>query len=140
MPTWLLLALDGFFFVFHTVIVLFNTFGWMFRRLRRWNLLLQGLTFASWGILGIKYGFGYCVCTDLHWHVREALGIHDQAQSYIQLIVFKLSGWMPPIDLTTQVTGVVFGASVLASLVANARDLKPILAAKRDNANLSSSS
>ena len=44
--------LDKFFFVFHSSIILFNLFGWIWRKTRRWNLLLILLTAASWTFLG----------------------------------------------------------------------------------------
>ncbi|MEO5906489.1 MAG: DUF2784 family protein, partial [Saprospiraceae bacterium] len=62
--------LDYFFFFFHTSLILFNCFGWIFPKLRRWNLITLLLTAFSWFVLGIWFGLGYCVCTDWHWAVR----------------------------------------------------------------------
>ena len=84
--------LNIFFFVFHTAFTLFNITGWAFRSARRWHLITMLLTSASWFILGIWYGWGYCVCTDWHWQVREALGYHDRSNSYIHFLLLKLTG------------------------------------------------
>ena len=53
--------LNIFFFVFHSVFTLFNITGWAFRKTRKWHLITMLLTAASWFILGIWYGWGYCV-------------------------------------------------------------------------------
>ena len=87
------------FFAFHTALILFNVFGWIDRRTRPWNLALLLLTLFSWTVMGLWFGKGYCVCTDLHWRVRAAMGIHDQADSYLVLLVRKITGWDPPVVL-----------------------------------------
>ena len=38
-----------FFYIFHTLLILFNLFGWIFPKMRRLNLLTLIITFASWG-------------------------------------------------------------------------------------------
>lgn len=118
----LLLLADGAFWIFHTALVGFNVFGWMWPKVRRWNLICLGLTAASWLIMGMWKGVGYCVCTDLHFQVREALGIRDGASSYLQLMAFKFSGWWPSTELVNLVAGTVFLVSVVASVVLNLRD------------------
>lgn len=70
---WLRL-LDVAFFAFHTVLVLFNLLGWVWRPTRRWNLITLGVTACSWFVMGLWYGIGYCICTDWHWQVRRELG------------------------------------------------------------------
>lgn len=119
---WLLLLGDGFFWVFHTVLIVFNLFGWIPMRLRKWNLLTLGATLVSWLVMGFWYGVGYCVCTDAHFQIRERLGIRDGADTYLQLLVRKISGWDPPLDLTNQVAGICMTAAVVMSLVLNIRD------------------
>ena len=84
--------LNIFFFVFHTLLMLFNCFGWAWKKTRRWNLFTLLLTAASWFILGIWYGWGYCFCTDWHWDVREKMGLHDQSASYVHFLLLKLTG------------------------------------------------
>jgi hypothetical protein len=84
------------FFVFHTLWIVFNLLGWIWRRTRPWHLTTVSLTALSWFGLGIFYGWGYCPCTDWHWQVRARLG-HQDPPSYIQLLISTLTG----IDLSS---------------------------------------
>jgi hypothetical protein len=113
--------LNHFFFFFHTVVILFNTFGWIPRRTRRWNLLTLGITAFSWFVLGIWYGWGYCFCTDWHWQVREELGYHDTSRSYIHFLVLQLTGVNFDPRLVETVTMIVFTLSVICSVILNMR-------------------
>jgi hypothetical protein len=126
----MLQALNIFFFAFHTVLVLFNTFGWIWKATRRWNLYALLATSFSWFVMGAWRGIGYCICTDWHMQVRRALGYHDTAQTYIQLMAQSLTGKTPPIGLTTNVTGAVFALSVIASVSLNIWDYRRIKAAR----------
>jgi hypothetical protein len=85
-------VLNYFFFFFHSSLILFNSFGWIFPRFRKWNLLTLLLTAFSWFVLGIWFGWGYCFCTDWHWMVRKHLGYHDTSNSYIHFLIQKLTG------------------------------------------------
>src|SRR5215831_9480737 len=100
--------LNYFFFIFHTLLVLFNTLGWIFPATRKWNLITLGITAFSWFVMGIWYGMGYCFCTDWHWQVREHLGYHDQTRSYIHFLVLKLTGINLSPSLVDNVTMTVF--------------------------------
>jgi hypothetical protein len=84
--------LNIFFFIFHTAFTLFNVTGWAFRKTRKLHLATMLLTAFSWFVLGIWYGWGYCLCTDWHWTVRQKLGIHDRSSSYIHFLIFELTG------------------------------------------------
>ena len=84
----------------------------------------------SWGVMGLKYGLGYCICTDWHWQVRQALGIHDEAHTYIQLVVYKISGWLPEVNLTSNITAAFFFVSLFASVGLNIRKTRNALPAK----------
>lgn len=93
MNTDFLQSADHFFLVFHTALILFNLFGWIWKPLRRAHLIVISLTFVSWGILGIWYGWGYCPLTDWHWEVLYRLG-HDQLPpSYISYLLQRMFGW-----------------------------------------------
>lgn len=109
-------------FIFHTALILFNVFGYLWPKLRRWNLVTLLLTLFSWAVMGIWKGVGYCVCTDLHWRVREAMGIHEHVDSYLVLLVQKISGWDPPVPLVNTVALVVFVVSLVSSVTLNIRD------------------
>lgn len=114
--------LNIFFFVFHTALTLFNCVGWIFRATRKWNLVTLLLTACSWFILGIWYGWGYCVCTDWHWAVRRKLGYHDESRSYIHFLILKLTGANLDQTLVERGTLVVFLVSLVMSSWLNYRD------------------
>lgn len=114
--------LNIFFFVFHTVFTLFNISGWAFPKTRRWHLITMLLTAASWFILGIWYGWGYCVCTDWHWQAREALGYYDRSDSYIHFLLLKLTGINFDPQLVENVTLIVFGICFILSIWLNIKD------------------
>lgn len=82
-----LIFLDWIFMVFHSALILFILFGWIWKPLRIANFMVLSLTFASWGILGIWYGFGYCPLTDWHWNVLYKLGQRDLPISYVQFLI-----------------------------------------------------
>ena len=114
--------LNIFFFVFHTVWMLFNCVGWTWRRTRPLHLTTILLTAFSWFALGIRYGWGYCLCTDWHWQVREALGIRDDSHSYTHLLIHVLTGLDPSPLVTDILTGGVFAVTALLSIALNLRD------------------
>lgn len=123
-PIWLLHVLDIAFLVFHTALVVFNMAGWAWRRTRRWHLVTMLLTAFSWFIMGLRYGVGYCICTDWHWQIRSALGIHDKDNTYIQFLVRILTGWTPADGLTRTVTGMAFALAAILTIVLNLRDAR----------------
>lgn len=84
--------LDIFFTVFHSSLVVFNLFGWIWKKSRRLNLICLLLTAGSWGILGIFYGFGYCPLTDWHFSILEKLGYTDLPTSYLSFLFTRLTG------------------------------------------------
>jgi len=88
--------LDIFFTVFHTCLVIFNLFGWIWKKTRRLNLILLLLTAGSWLILGIFYGLGYCPLTDWHFSILTKLGYTDLPDSYLSFLFTRLTGM--PID------------------------------------------
>ncbi len=116
--------LNIFFFVFHTYIVLFIVFGWIWKKTRLANLILIVFTAFSWFFLGIWYGFGYCPCTDWHWQVRMKLGLYDSSTSYLEFLIEKLTG----LDVSrahVDIFAVAFLVAALClSIVLNVRDLK----------------
>ena len=120
----LLLLLDGFFFAAHTLLILINVFGGLFERTRRLNLITICFTAMSWIVLGYWFGWGYCICTHWHWEVRRALGIHDAARSYNQLLVYKISGWLPAEELTSNVAATIFLVAILIQVIFGIRKIR----------------
>ncbi len=121
---WWYRFLNYFFFCFHTSLVLFNTFGWIFRKTRKWNLITLLLTAFSWFVLGIWYGWGYCFCTDWHWNIRRHLGYHDKSNSYIHFLALKLTSINFQPQLVDTITVLVFFTSLVLSLWLNIKDWK----------------
>jgi|SRR5690606_28679776 hypothetical protein len=115
----MLIALDIFFFVFHTALTLFNLLGWAFRKTRRLNLITLLLTGFSWGVLGIFYGFGYCFLTDWHWMVREKLGYETPYNSYIQFFLDEAFGIQTTARAADTWTLVLFLVALTISIVVN---------------------
>jgi len=114
--------LNTFFFIFHSLIIAFNLFGWMWRKTRRANLVLLTLTTASWFLLGIWHGIGYCPCTDWHWQVRRELGYVDLPNSYIKFLIDSATGLDISPATADTLTAVCFAMAVAASLYSNWRD------------------
>ncbi len=116
--------LNIFFFVFHTVLMLFNCFGWAWKQTRCWNLITLLLTASSWFIVGIWYGWGYCFCTDWHWDVREKMGLFDQSDSYVHFLLLKLTGINFQKELVDTVSLIVFFILLAISIWLNIADFK----------------
>ncbi|MBS1700344.1 MAG: DUF2784 family protein [Armatimonadetes bacterium] len=114
--------LNVFLIVFHTAILLFNVFGWIWKKTRRWNLYLLLGTFFSWLILGLWKGIGYCVVTDLHWQVRRALGERILDGSFLDYLMRGIAGDVPDPNLTRLVCGVTFAFVGMMSIGLNVRD------------------
>jgi hypothetical protein len=100
-----------FFYLFHTVLIFFNLFGWLFPKTRRLNLVSLLITFGSWVLLGFWKGWGYCFLTDWHYSILRQLGEKDLPSSYIAFLVEKITGWMPGTPLVNFLT---LGLAVLA--------------------------
>ncbi|TVR55392.1 MAG: DUF2784 family protein [Spirochaetaceae bacterium] len=120
--TWILRSLDVLFVVFHTALIVFNLIGWAFRLTRVWNMVALVLTGASWFILGIFYGIGYCPFTDWHWRVLAALGETDLPRSYITYLFSRLLGVVVEPETAEVVTVLGFFIALLVSLAMNLRD------------------
>lgn len=119
MENLLLPFLNVFFFIFHTVLILFNLFGWIFPRTRKLHLFTLGATLFSWIILGIWKGFGYCFLTDWHYEVLRKLGKTDLPNSYIAFLVMTVSGWIPDADLVEIFTVILTFLALVCSVWVN---------------------
>ena len=96
--------LDIFFTGFHSLLVLFNLFGWIWKKTRRLNLICIVLTGASWLFLGIFYGLGYCPLTDWHFNILRRLGYSDLPDSYLSFLFTRLTGLQIDQNLVDAVT------------------------------------
>jgi hypothetical protein len=118
----MLSLLDQFFFVVHTLLIGFNMVGWAWRRTRTLHLVTFGLTAFSWIVLGAFYGWGYCLCTDWHFQIRQQLGYVDPESSYVQLLVRKLCGGSLTRPAADLLAASIFIAILAATTVVWTRD------------------
>lgn len=118
----MLKVLDFFFIFFHTSLIFFNLFGWIFRKTRVWNLITLLLTGGSWFILGIFYGIGYCPFTEWHFRVLEKLGEKNLPVSYIEYIVGRLFHVNVNPGLVDIFTVTLFFIAFILSVILNIRD------------------
>ena len=116
--------LDLFFVIFHTALIFFNLFGWIWRKTRVLNLITLLLTGGSWFILGIFYGIGYCPLTDWHFRILEKLGKTGLPSSYTEYLSERLTGVDFRGELVDTVTMLVFLFSLGISLFLNIRDFR----------------
>ena len=116
--------LDYFFIIFHLALVIFNLFGWTWKKTRMANLVVLLLTGGSWFILGLFYGIGYCALTDWHWQVLTMLGNMPTETSYIQYLMARVFGLHFGIRLVDMVTLIMFLVALAVSVTMNIRDFK----------------
>jgi len=115
--------LDIFFVCFHSLLIFFNLFGWMWKRTRILNLIVLSLTGASWLFLGLIVGtLGYCPLTDWHFRILENLGKTDLPDSYIKYLADRLTGLDFSPSLVDKVTLYLFLGAFAISLSLNVRD------------------
>ncbi len=126
MNDFLLHLADGFFMIFHAAFTVFNALGWIWKKTRKLNLVTLMLTVASWFLLGIFYGIGYCPLTEYHFQVLYRLGHEDLPHSYIQYVIERMTGFSPDPDLTGIVTAAVLFTAVALSLFLNIRDWRSL--------------
>jgi Protein of Unknown function (DUF2784) len=117
-------SLDIFFLIFHTLLILFNLFGWIWRKTRIANLITLLLTGGSWLILGLIFGtMGYCPLTDLHFRILEKLGKNDLPYSYVKYLADRITGLNFDPGMIDKVTLYTFLAALAVSIIINTRDL-----------------
>jgi hypothetical protein len=115
--------LDIFFVCFHSLLIVFNLFGWIWKRTRILSLIVLGLTGASWLFLGLIVGtLGYCPLTDWHFRILEKLGKTDLPDSYIKYLADRLTGLDINASLVDSVTLYAFLAAFTISIILNLRD------------------
>jgi hypothetical protein len=115
----MLKSLDIFFVIFHSTLILFNLFGWIFKKTRRLNLVILMLTGLSWFVLGIFYGIGYCPLTDWHFQVLEKLGKPSWSNSYIEYLIERLFDVDISGQLVDKITLIAYIVALLISLLVN---------------------
>lgn len=119
MDSFWLHFLNYFFYIFHTVLVLFNLFGWLHPKTRKFHFYSLVITLFSWRILGIWYGFGYCLLTDWHYQVLRKLGETGMPSSYIAFLIEIFTGWLPGADLVNNWTLILTVVALVCSVWVN---------------------
>lgn len=76
--------------IIHLAIIVFNLFGWLPKATRKAHLISIILTAASWFILGLWYGTGYCPFTDWQWQVKEQLGERNLPPNFVEYMAEKI--------------------------------------------------
>jgi len=116
--------LDIFFVVFHSALVVFNIFGWIWKKTRIYNLITLLLTGASWSVLGFIIGTpGYCPFTDWHFRILTKLGKTDLPNSYIKYLADRITGLDFDASMIDHITLFSFLAALGLSVFLNIRDL-----------------
>ncbi len=115
--------LDWFFVIFHSGLIIFNIFGWIYKPTRKWNFLALCLTAASWFILGLFYGIGYCFLTDWHWQVLRKLSEYPFETSYVQYLFRRIFSIRVSAEFADTLTATVFFAVFFVSGIINLRDI-----------------
>jgi hypothetical protein len=115
----------------HFGIVGFNLFGWIPKATRKAHFISIVLTAASWFILGIWFGTGYCPFTDWQWRVKERLGERNLPANFIEYYAEKITGKdFDPAIINNLIT-ICFALAALLSIYVNF-----ILARRKTNASL----
>jgi len=129
----LYLFLDYFLIYFHTILILFNLFGWIWQRTRKLNLISLLIVACSWLILGIWYGVGYCPLTELHWNIKLLIGETNLPYSYIKYLVdFYFNTDSNPI-LIDYITAILFILSLIISVYLNILQKYKFFPPKKDS-------
>jgi len=113
--------LDIFFTFLHLAIILFNLFGWVWRKTRKAHLVLLTLTLLSWFVLGIWKGWGYCPITEWQWDVKEKMGESNLPNSFIKYFADKITGKDFSPSLVDTITLVSFIVIILVTIFVNLR-------------------
>ena len=103
----------------HFALIVFNLTGWIWKRTRKAHLLVLGLTTASWFVLGVWYGWGYCPLTDWHWNIKEKLGESNLPNSFVKYYADLISGQDVPTSLVDNVTLGCLVFAIIAAVYVN---------------------
>jgi hypothetical protein len=115
----MLQLVDIFYSLLHFIIIAFNLFGWIWPKTRKAHLISVIATAASWFLLGIWFGIGYCPITDWQWDVKERLGETDLPASFIKYFADKIFNTDFSSSLINTVTVVSFALAAMLSVYFN---------------------
>lgn len=115
----MLSAQDIFLTVLHLAIIGFNLFGWIHPKTRKAHFVGILLTAASWFLLGLWFGTGYCPITEWQWQVKEKLGERNLPDSFITYYAEKISGRSLNPGFINTVTASCFAIAAVLSIYVN---------------------
>jgi hypothetical protein len=81
------------------------------------------LTGASWFVLGLFYGIGYCPLTDWHWQVLSELGTYPTENSYVQYFFRRTLNMKISVEFADGLTVMAFFLALCCSLIVNFRSI-----------------
>ena len=111
--------MDIFLTIVHLSIIGFNLFGWIPKIARKAHFISIVLTAASWLLLGIWFGLGYCPITDWQWEVKARLGERDIPGNFIEYFAEKITGSDFSSTLVNRAVGFCFIVVALVSIYVN---------------------
>src|SRR6185295_15647493 len=111
----MLQLLDILLTIAHLAIIGFNLFGWIWPATRKAHFICIMATGASWFLLGIWFGIGYCPVTDWQWQVKTKLGEQELPASFITYYADKITGRNFSESFINTVTVVCFALALLLS-------------------------
>lgn len=110
-----LTATDFLLHFLHLGIMVFNLFGWIPPKLRKYHRIIVGITAFFWLVVGPAIGgIGYCPLTHLHWNIKRAAGETGLPSSYVDYLLQEIGLHLNPFYID-MVTGGLFAAIVLIS-------------------------
>lgn len=118
----MLIFLDYSLLVFHVLLTAFNALGWIYKPTRKLHLAVICLTLASWTVLGVFFGWGYCPITDWQWQVKRALGETPLPNSFIKYCLDGCTGGNSDPLAVMYATVIVAAAAFILSCTLNALD------------------
>ncbi len=106
------------FHVIHLLIIFFYIFGWMMPETRMAHYILALLILFSWFGLGIFYGFGYCLVTDIQWKIKKKLGQDPGTEYYVKYAIDKVTGLNTNPKIINVVTSsAYFGILIISTIL-----------------------
>jgi hypothetical protein len=111
--------LDVLLSIIHLAIVGFNLFGWMPKITRKAHFVSIILTAASWFLLGIWFGMGYCPFTDWQWKIKEILGEKNLPANFIEYFAEKATCSDFDPEFINNVIAISFAMAALLSVYVN---------------------
>ncbi|MEJ2362643.1 MAG: DUF2784 family protein [Gammaproteobacteria bacterium] len=114
-----LLVADRVLYLFHICFMLAIVVGWIPQATRMYNWYLIVITLVSWFGLGLVFGFGFCLLTDIQSRIRQRLVAGGTMPSFVTDVLERITGReLNPFHVEV-VTQLVFYFSVAASFYAN---------------------